>query len=286
MKEAEGSEQRWEENGETGLRIETFSVSSQARKLADFVRSVKLSSRYTLMMSTRHRSQTRCSTGSSGSPPMSTMPDCASSVRFSLSIGWIVNRANVPAEASCEALVRNDGFRKTVESTICSREMLLVSSPLVAEHFRRREDTDSGEVLLDGRRNDDIGSLAAHLDEVVMRNVEVQRVEHLGWRWRRKDRIKAVAQKGHRNQLWLTRGMSVVRREGDSHLRCRKSCRQVLAMTSFASGSSVPGSGGSTSGAFRKNSCDLRDHKTSTEVTANDTSLMLNMVGLGNMRMF
>lgn len=103
------------------------SISSQARKLADFVRSVKLSSRYTLMMSTRHRSQTRCSTGSSGSPPMSTMPDCASSVRFSLSIGWIVNRANVPAEASCEALVRNDGFRKTVESTICSREMLLVS---------------------------------------------------------------------------------------------------------------------------------------------------------------
>lgn len=86
-----------------------------------------------------------------------------------------------------------------------------------------------------------------------------------------------------RNQLSLARGMSV---SFGAHLRCRKSCRQVLAMTSFASGSSVPGSGGSTSGAFRKNSCDLRDHNTSTEVTANETSLMLNMVGLGNMRMF
>jgi hypothetical protein len=69
------------------------------------------------------------------------MPDCASSVRFSLSIGWIVNRANVPAEASCEALVRNDGFRKTVESTICSREMLFGQFTSVAEHFSRTEKT-------------------------------------------------------------------------------------------------------------------------------------------------
>lgn len=76
--------------------------------------------RYTLRMSTLHRSHTRCSTGSSGSPPTSTMPDVASSVRFSLSIGWIVNRAKVPADASCEAFVKNEGFKKMVESTICS----------------------------------------------------------------------------------------------------------------------------------------------------------------------
>lgn len=75
------------------------------------------------MMSTLHLSHTRCSTGSSGSPPTSTMPVCASSFRFSWSIGWIVRRAKVPAEAGADDLDRNDGLRMIVESTICSEQI-------------------------------------------------------------------------------------------------------------------------------------------------------------------
>lgn len=121
--------------------------------------------------------------------------------------------------------------------------------------------------------DDDVGGVGAHFDEVVVGDVEVERVDPLARQRCWEDRVEAARPR----QPSSRRG---VRSGGRTHLRCRRRCLHVLAIMSFALGSSSAPSS-VTSPHLRYSSWFRKWNKTSTEVMAKTTSLTLKVVGFG-----